>query len=143
MGYKYSIQVPENAAKAVGIALPISHKDSIMVAKAVRGLKLASAKRFLEDVIGLKRAVPMTRFNGDRGHKPGMAAGRYPVKVCKNVLKLLESAEANAQFKGLSTGNLVVSHLSAQKGPGAMRYGRRRREAKRTHVEVVLEERKK
>ena len=73
-----------------------------------------------------------------------MAAGRYPIKACQHILALLESAESNAQFKGLSTADLIVTHISAQKGPDTWRYGRHiRRQAKRTHIEIILEERKK
>lgn len=139
--YKYSTQAAANEARAVGISLPVSYKQSYEVSKFIRGKPLALAKKLLEEVIALKRAVPMTRFNKDTGHKHGMAAGRFPVKTCAQILMLLKSAEANAQFKGLSTANLVVRHIAAQKGPTSWRYGRhRRRQAKRAHVEVVLGE---
>ncbi|MBW3001805.1 50S ribosomal protein L22 [Candidatus Woesearchaeota archaeon] len=143
MSYKYSTNIGENCAKAVGLALPISRKQSIMICKFIRNKNVQLAKQHLSEVILKKRAVPFTRFNDDMGHKAGMAAGRYPIKACQNILALLESAEANAQFKGLSTADLVVMHASAQKGPDSWRYGRHiRRQAKRTHIEIVLEERK-
>ena len=143
MSYKYSIRIGENCAKAVGIALPISRKQSIMICKFIRNKNVPLAKKHLAEVILKKRAVPFTRFNDDMGHRPGMASGRYPIKACQNILALLESAEANAQFKGLNTADLVVTHVSAQKGPDTWRYGRHiRRQAKRTHIEIVLEEKK-
>ncbi len=46
------------------------------------------------------------------------------------------------QFKGLSVNNLVVNHISAQKGAKTMRYGRKQNKAKRTHIEVIVEEKK-
>jgi large subunit ribosomal protein L22 len=133
----------ENSAKAVGLGLPISTKHSIMVCAALRGKSLDKAKRLLEDATKLRRPIPFTRFNRDTAHKPGMAAGRYPINACATILKLLKSAEANAQFKGLSTANLYVRHVSAQQGPNIPRGGRQRRQAKRTHIEIVLEEVKK
>ena len=143
MAYKYSTEIGENCAKAVGISLPISRKQSVMVCNFIRNKNVKKAKEDLANVIIKKKAVPFTRFNDDMGHKAGMAAGRYPVNACKNILALLESAEANAQFKGLSTADLIVKHVSAQQGPGVWRYGRHhRRQAKRTHIELVLEERK-
>ena len=143
MAYKYSTGIGENCAKAVGMALPISRKQSIMVCNFIRNKNVKLAKKLLAEVIDLKRAVPFTRFNDDMGHKAGMAAGRYPVKACKNILKIVESAEANAQFKGLSTADLTIRHASAQKGPDTWHYGRHiRRRAKRTHIEIVLEEKK-
>ena len=58
--------------------------------------------------------------------------------------KILKSAEANAQYKGLNSANLFIKHVSAQKGPTTHHYGRHRgRKAKRTHIEIVLEEKKK
>ena len=142
MAYKYSTKVNEQAAKAVGIALPISRKESIMVCQAVRGLPVAKAKKFLEDVVALKKPVSFTRYNADMGHKHGIMSGRFPVSTCKQVLMVLKSAESNAQGKGLSTANLIVKNASAQKGPTAHHYGRQRTKAKRTHIELVLEEKK-
>lgn len=140
---KYTIEAAENCAQAMGVGLPISYKQSLMVTQAIRGLPLAKAKRVLEDALDMKRPIPFTRFTNGLGHKPGMAAGRFCVKASGKILDVLKNAEANAQFKGLSTGNLIVRHVCAKKGPNTLRYGRHHRMAKRTHVEVVLEEVKK
>ncbi len=141
--YGYTTKAGENEAKAVGVAIPVSFKQSYEVAKFIRGKNVQLAKKMLEDVIAMKRPVPMTKFHGDTGHKHGMAAGRYPIKTCTQILRLLKSAESNAQFKGLSTANLVVRHIAAQLGPTSFRYGRhRRRQAKRAHVEIIVAEQK-
>lgn len=140
---KYTIKAAENCAKAMGVGLPISFKQSLMVCQAIRGLPISKAKQILINAIDLKTAIPFTRFTNGLGHKPGMAAGRFAVKTCAHILSILSNAEANAQFKGLSTGNLVVKHVCAKQGPNTMRYGRHHRQAKRTHVEIVLEEVKK
>lgn len=140
MGYNYSIKVAENAAKAVGIALPISRKESVMVCQAVRGMQVSKAKKFLEDVVAMKKAVPFTRYNDNMGHKHGMKSGAFPVSTCSQVLMILKSAESNAIGKGLSPATLVIKHASAQKGPTAYHYGRQRTKAKRTHIELVLVE---
>jgi len=139
MSYKYSTQTNENNAKAVGVALPISTKQSYNVCKAIRGKKLQTAKKLLQEVIKQKKAIAYTKYNKDTGHKAGMSAGRYPIKTCKHVLSILESAEANAQFKGLSTANLIIKHTSAQQGPKIPRHGRNGGQTKRTHIEIVLE----
>ncbi len=143
MGYNYAVKVKENCAKAMGVSMPVSHKKAILVCNFIRHKTVAKAKALLQDVIEQKRPVPYTRFNDGVGHRKGMNAGRYPIDTCKHILALLESAESNAQFKGLSTGNLVVMHTCAQRGPTTWHYGRhKRREAKRAHVEIVLEEKK-
>lgn len=143
MAYNYAFKGQENSAKAVGLALPISRKESIMICQGIRGLQVSKAKKFLEDVIALKTPVKFTRYNMDMGHKAGTAAGRFPEGACRQILLLLKSAEANAQFKGLSTASLIVKSAIAHKGPTAYHFGRERTKAKRTHVELVLEEGKK
>jgi len=143
MAYNYSVAIKENCAKAMGVSLPVSHKKAILVCNFIRHKPVDKAKALLQDVIDQKKAVPYTRFNDGVGHRKGMNAGRYPIDTCKHILALLESAESNAQFKGLSTGHLVVMHACAQRGPTTWHYGRhKRREAKRAHVEIVLEEKK-
>ena len=141
--YRYTAQAGANEAKAVGVGIPVSFKQSYEVANYIRGKSVAMAKKMLEEAIALKRPVPIKRFNKETGHKHGMAAGRFPVNTCTYLLKLLKSAESNAQFKGLSTANLIVKHIAAQQGPLGWRYGRhRRRRAKSTHVEMILSEAK-
>lgn len=141
--YRYTAHASANEAKAVGVALPVSYKQSYEIAKFIRGKNVQIAKQMLQDVVDMKRPVPMTRFHGDTGHKHGMAAGRFPKSTCGFILRLLKSAESNAQFKGLSTANLIVKHIAAQRGPTTFRYGRhKRRQAKRAHVEIILTEQK-
>ena len=134
----------EKMAKAVGLDLPASTKESIEISNAIRYKSLSRAKAILKDAIALKHAIPYKRFIWDMGHKPGMAAGRFPVKVASLILALLESAEANAQFKGLNSAHLHIVHINANRAARPMRAGRHRgRQAKRTHIELVLQERVK
>jgi ribosomal protein L22 len=89
----------------------------------------------------MRAPIPLTKYNKETGHKHGMAAGRYLVSTCTEILKLLKSAESNAQFKGMSAANLVVKHIAAQDGPRTPRFGRQgRRKSKRAHVEIILSE---
>ncbi len=143
MAFKYSTTMTENSAKAAGVGLTISRKQSVQICQAIRGMNVQKAKKYLEDVIALKRPIPYTKNTTDAGHKAGMAAGKYPIKSSEKILNLLKSAEANAQFKGLSTGNLIIRHALAHKGPSTRRYGRKSMKAKSTHVELVVEEVKK
>lgn len=144
MAYKYTVTVGERAACAVGMALPISLKQSIEVCKWIRGRPVSKAQNMLASVILMKQPVPYTRFNGDVGHRKGdIAAGRYPAKTSEHILRILNSAIANAQNKGLLAKDLVVLQACAQSGSNTYRYGRHRgRQAKRTHIEVVVEEKK-
>ncbi len=144
MTIKYSIKNynKENMARAIGISLPISTKHSIEICNFIRNKNLSKARDLLKDVIEEKISVPFKRFKGGVGHKKGIGSGRYPKKSSIEIIKLLNTVEANAQFKGLNTSNLFIKHICAQKAPRQWHYGRqRRRKMKRTHIEVIVEER--
>jgi len=143
MGYKYSFNGEGKHAKSLGTSVPISPKHAREISKNIRGMKLEQAKRFLKEVTLLQRAVAFKRHNRDVGHKKGMAAGRYPVKASTVMLTLLKTAEANAQHKGMSVGDLVVTHIVTNRDAAQLKYGRQRGVvAKRAHVEIILEEKK-
>ena len=95
----------EHFASVKSFNLPISSKFAMEIASNLRNKDLKSAKRILQDSISLKRAIKFKKFTMDLAHKAGMAAGRYAVDACKQVLELLDSVEANAEFKGF-VGNV-------------------------------------
>jgi large subunit ribosomal protein L22 len=130
----------EHLAVAKAMGLSISTKQSIEICKSLRYKTTSYAKEFLEAVISMKRAVPFPSFNRDVGHKPGMAAGRYPTKACSEFLKLVKSAEANAQVKGLDTANLKISKILANKASAPATGGRQRYGTKRSHLEIEVKE---
>lgn len=132
----------ENTAKAVLLRSGVSTKQSIEVCKHIRGLHTLKAKKILKDSIDLKKAIPFTRFTNGVGHRKGeMGSGSFAPKTCKAILKLVESAEANAQYKGINSANLKIKHICAQQGTNDWRYGRKRRQQmKSTHIEIVVEE---
>jgi len=139
--YNYSTKIGENDAAAVGMALPISTKQAIEICTFIRGKKLERAKVIMDNVINEREAIPFKRFTDGIGHRKGsLAGGRYPMKACTEILKMLNSAQANAQFKGLSSSDLIVRHISAQRASTTWHYGRRRAKAKRTTIELVLTE---
>ena len=141
---KYSTPYEKGTARALGVSLPVSLKKSVEVCRFIRGKPLGKAIRLLELAKQKKVAVPFTRFNrGGTGHKPNIGPGRYPVAVCAELIKLLRQAEANAQGRGLNAQSMVIRNAIAKKGQTTPRYGRQRgRQAKRTHVEVVVAEAK-
>ncbi|MBI2142100.1 50S ribosomal protein L22 [Candidatus Woesearchaeota archaeon] len=142
MGYKYSANTEQNEAKAAGIAMPVSFKQSVEVCSYIRGKGLRASINALNRVVEGLSAVPYRRYNrGGTGHRPGMAAGRYPKNTCTEIIKLLEDVQANAQHKGLNANKLVIRSISAQKAAKQFHYGRKRRtKMKRTHIEVVVKE---
>lgn len=140
---------PEKTVKASGREVRVSHKSAREICKTIKGMMLSQAKQYLRDVMAKKRPVPFTRFKKKVGHRHGLekaCAGRYPVKAAKHILKILEGAEANAEYKGLDTERLHIMHASAYPGMKVKRYiqrafGRSSPKFKTLcHIEVVLEE---
>ena len=110
---------PANTAKAMAHELNVSPKHCYEILREIRGKKVTVAKTFLENVIDMKQSVPFKRFNRNVGHKRhqiGWDAGRYPVKACAEILKLIKHAEANAEYKGLDTENMRIIHAASKRG---------------------------
>jgi large subunit ribosomal protein L22 len=140
---------PEKTAKASGRELKISHKASREVCKAIKGMMLNDAKQYLRDVAAKKKAVPYTRYNKKLPHRHGLIrtfAGRYPIKASQQILDVLESAQSNAENKGLDVDRLRIMHAAAYQGIKLKRYTPRahgRASPKydtTTHVEIVIDE---
>jgi large subunit ribosomal protein L22 len=141
---------PEKTVKASGREVRVSHKSAREVCKTIKGMKLTQAKQYLRDVMDKKRAVPFRRFKKKAGHRHGLEktyAGKYPVKAAEHILKIVEGAEANAEYKGLDTERLRIMHASAYPGMKIKRY-MQRAQGRATpkfntlsHIEIVLEER--
>ena len=131
-------------ARALGTALPISFKQSVEICRFIKDRNVDEAKKILHNVAEKKTAIPFKRYNWDLGHKKKIGPASYPEKASKEFIRLIESVEANAQFKGLNTSNLVIAHVSAHKAGKAWHFGRKtRRKMKRTNIELVVEEKKK
>lgn len=129
-------------AKARALNVASSYKHGYEVCKAIRGKDLNLAKQVLIDAIKKKKAIPYTRFNRDLGHKRAVGPGRYPVKTCKIILRLLDSVSANAQDKGLNSSRLFVYKIACSKGQEQMHFGRkRRRSMKRSNFDIIVTER--
>jgi large subunit ribosomal protein L22 len=140
---------PEKTVKASGRELRVSHKHAREVCRTLKGMMLTKAKDYLQDVMEKKKAVPFRRYRKKAGHRRGLQnayAGRYPIKTALHVFKTLQSAQANAENKGLDIDRLQIIHASAYPGTKAKRYTPRahgRASPKYdtlTHVEIVLSE---
>jgi len=151
IGYTYISKTPEKAVKVCGKDLDVSFKASVNVVKALKGMKIENAMKYLDNVIIFKDFIPYVKFCKGAGHRSAIGGkggpGRYPIKICKEVLKLLRSAERNAEHKpGINTKDLIISHIQALQGvkrKKAKPTGRRATWATRvTHIQIVLEEMK-
>lgn len=147
-GYTYRDEPGVNVARARGIEIPMSPKKTYEVLNAIRGLPVGRARAVLEDAIALRRAIPFRRYNQETAHHPGSGPGRFATKVAKNVLRVLENAEENAEYEGLDTDRLFVKVAASARGrirPASMprAHGRATEwNEQTTNVEIVLAERK-
>jgi len=138
---------PEISAKAMGSQLHISPKKSRELGRAIKGMRTEAARTYLKDVTILKQAVPFKRHCDSLGHKKGpMAAGRYPVKVAHEFLKVLKNAESNAEYKGLDPAHMHITHICTKRGRvihGMRPRARGRASPKNTetvYIEMILSE---
>ena len=132
MANKYAYNKETNEAKtarAMAKSLKISPKHCVEICNAIRGMEVTKAKNYLEDVIDMKKSVPFKRHNRQVGH-----------------IKVLENAEANAEYKGMDTENLFIEHISSHRGvvlPGVIprAFGRMTPfNTPTTHIQIVLQE---
>ncbi|MHB8586013.1 MAG: 50S ribosomal protein L22 [Thermoplasmatota archaeon] len=151
MGIGYSVQNldAETTAKALGRDIAVKPKFTVNVCRAIRGMRVAKAKVYLENVIALEQAVPFTIHKRNVKHKSSAGGpGAFPVGSAKAVLRVLKDAESNAEYKGLDPDDLVVWHTAAHRaapiqGMMPRAHGRAGAWNKSTsHIEIVLKERK-
>lgn len=120
-------------------------------------MRLDRAVKYLENVQELKEAIPFRRFAGGIGRSAqgefeidylgakkmsltwlffptgkqfGVSRARHPVKSAEFLLSLLKNAEANADTKGLDTGNLIVKRIQVNQAP------KQRRRTYRAHGRI-------
>lgn len=132
----------KNTATAKGTNLPVSNRQSKEVCEYIRGRDAKRMQKFLSEVIMLKVAVPYKWAKMDLPHRKGrVGPGRYPIKVAKLVLELLNSAIANAENKGMKADDLFIKNAISNKGPTVWHSSRLGKlQAKRTHIEIILQE---
>jgi large subunit ribosomal protein L22 len=135
--------------KASGRDMRISPKAAREICRSIRGARLDEARRFLQDVIDMKRAVPYRRHKKEVPHKAGLDkwfAGRYPVKAARAILKVLDSLEANCEDQGFDVERVRLVHVAAQRARVLKRFvprafGRSSPNYEHfTHIELLAEE---
>lgn len=143
----YSIQTdPEKTSKAIGKEVGVSPKNCREVCKMLVGMKVEDAKAYLKDVADLKTPVPYTRFKMMIGPKPGVGPGRYPKNAAQAILRVVESAQSNAEYKGLEADGMRVKVAAAHRGRVQKGYMPRAQgrstpwNEQTTNIEIVLEE---
>jgi len=144
---KYSAERDlEKSARAYGYELHCSQKDCMNIAYALRGMSVEAAKKYLEDVIAMKRALPAIYHKKKRLHQKGIGPGSFPEKAARYMLKVVKNVENNAEYKGFDVDKMKIAHISAYQGriiKGTMPRAHGRATDKNettTDVEMILEE---
>ncbi len=144
MGYTMETD-PETTSRAYGRELHISPKKSVEVCNMLRGRDVDAALNILEEIIEKKRAVPYRRHNKRVAHNKGVGPGGYPVNVAKEIKRLIEEAQNNAEDKGLDSEDMRILSLCAHRGQVVRGYRPRAfgrsspSDRKTTNLEVILE----
>ncbi len=144
---KYSTEMdPDKTARAYGYELHCSQKDSMNLAYALKGMHTEKAKKFLEEIIEMKRPLPAVFHKRKRAHQKGIGPGSYPQKAARYMLKVVKNAENNAEYKGFDAENMKIVHISAYRGriiKGIMPRAQGRATDKNkttTNIEIIVEE---
>eukprot|EP01100_Stratorugosa_tubuloviscum_P015837 TRINITY_DN953_c0_g6_i1.p1 TRINITY_DN953_c0_g6~~TRINITY_DN953_c0_g6_i1.p1 ORF type:complete len:193 (+),score=92.55 TRINITY_DN953_c0_g6_i1:144-722(+) len=148
-----------NPSKKVGARLAdqrVSFKNTRETALAIKKMSLLSAKRFLNDVLQKKQAIPFCRYNGGIGRHaqaklhsycPNRQV-RWPIKSVELLLSLLKNAEANAIGKKLCVKRLEIQHIQVSQATKIRRRTYRAHGrinpymSSPCHVQIILNQRK-
>lgn len=131
-------KVKKDESSVNGISLPISTKDSVAICKFIKRKSISKALSDLEEVMKLKRAIPMT---GEIPHRKGkgMMSGRYMTKPVGYFIKMLKSLEANSNMNSMDNPIIVEAvpnRASRPRGSGGIK-------RKRTHIHIKAVEKSK
>lgn len=83
-------------ARASGRDIRVHYKNTYETAKAVRGMTISNAKKYLNEVLAQRRCIPYTKYYGGIGRTGqasqfGKTLGRWPEKSVKVVLGLVQN----------------------------------------------------
>ncbi|MCX6802940.1 MAG: 50S ribosomal protein L22 [Candidatus Diapherotrites archaeon] len=151
--YQAEVGKASKTARAMITNAPISVKYSTEICNQVKTKPVNQVIEWLRRIENHEEYLPLKRYHKKVAHRKGNAlngekAGRYPEKVARGFIKLLELVKANADFKGLDAEKLLIIHAYANMGMNRFSYqskGRiagkaRRRNA--TNIEVIVQEMK-
>ncbi len=115
----------------------ISTKYSIAICKFINKKTIPQAIKDLEQVMILKKPVPM---KGEIPHRKGkIMSGRFPIRASKHFITLLKSLQSNATQHDLEEP--IITQAIANKGQTV--YGRGgRTQKKRTNLRIVCTEKR-
>ncbi len=142
-------RIEKKIARAVLTGANVSLKFSTEICNQIRGKPAKKVEVFLTRLSEKKDFLALPRYNKKVAHRKGDSvhatkSGRYPQKTANALLGLLQSAMANADYRGLDAEKLVVLNAFASMAFGRPSFqtrgkiGGKRRKRKSCHVEIVL-----
>lgn len=131
-------KIKKDAVYVNAKSVPVSTKYSINICKFIKGKRIGDAIRDLEQVVLLKKAVPM---KGEYSHQKGkgMSGGAYPKNASKEFIVLLKSLAGNATNHEIDEPIITEASANWAQAPRG-RFGRVKR--KRTHITLKASEMK-
>ena len=101
----------------------VHFKPMFETGRAIKGMKVDQAIKYLEAVIRKERAVPFFRYNEGishhaQGHEWGCPQSRWPVKCAQLYLKLIKTAVSTASQpakKDINVENCIVAHVQCNR----------------------------
>ena len=123
-----------------------SPKFSREICRMLRGRRSTVAIKMLEEVIELKRPVPIRRYNIGVAHKTGVGPGRFPKKAAKAIHQGHRERQEQRGVQG--TGRGQHEGPGHSRPPGADHPGTDAESVRRStqwnqqtvNIEVILEE---
>jgi ribosomal protein L22 len=120
-----------------GRNLPLSVKAAAHTCSMIKGRNIDLAIKMLEEVSTYRRVVKMNNREIGHRHGEGIMAGRYPINVARELLKLCKSLRADAIYHEMELEKAVLTLCVANKA--ARPYKRGGARAKRAHIFLRLE----
>lgn len=124
--YNCDILDPANTVKAASHNTRVSFKKTRETCSTLRGRTVEGCISYLENVMSKKECVPFRKYHYGVHATPQARAfdgkfpctkGRWPIKSCEAVIKLLKNIKANAVNKNLDSNELIIQAVSVNKAP--------------------------
>ena len=120
-----------------GKSVPVSTKYSMAICRFIKHKTIEKAIKDLEEVVALRKAVPM---KGEIPHRKGkIMSGRFPKRASESFIMLLKSLLGNANNHDVDEP--VISEAIANQA--SRPFGRRGIKRKRTHIIIKARSKKK
>ena len=123
-------KIKRDYALVNGKSVPISTKDAKYICKFIKNKTTLKAIEDLEEVLRLKKPVPM---KGEIPHRKGrIMSGRFPSRASTHFIMLLKSLQGNANMHEVENPFICEAIANQAQRP----FGRSGIKRKRTHIKI-------